>query len=263
MFSRRGFLDLLSALWNFMFTGLVVFLYGPAAAVNRHYLNRHLANASTVQLRWIRVDPIATAWLMVPYGVPILVLYWLGADSAILGWLSILVIALVWTVMGTNPRFGKVAFWCIVIGLAAVVIALLLRDALINNGIIQGVLWLMFDSGMELNPVFLGVLIVISASLTVAETVQEVVMKHNFVDGNHFNVNELFGSRKPLKRDEWTPSEDTPDFLEYSLCSMVALKFEANDAAKTPIEQTHVPWGRPLVRRITQLAKAVDVEITK
>ena len=244
-------------------TLLIGFWYGPGAVINRRSLQLHLANPSTVALRWIMVEAIGILWMMVPYGTVILILHALGADSAVMGWLSLLLMGLTAIVIGTNPRFGHVFVWGIVSILVAVLVVVLLKQSLVNITFIRAAVWLVFDSGVSLNPCYFGAIVIGCGLLSVGETIQKYIMRDNSVDGNHFYVRELFGNSTTLRRDEYTPNFDVSDFLEHTLCSMVTIVFTPGDAAKPAVLQPHVPWGRRIAMEVMRLASETNVEIHK
>jgi hypothetical protein len=241
---------------------LVGFLFGPPAAVNRWFLMRAKANPASRKMRWISVDAIAAAWPGPAVAVVLFVLYGLGANTQILGWMAVLLAIYVIVVLGFNPRFGHTLVGILLVVVLGLVIAMALREAPAQNWAVSQFLWVFYDLGVDFYPVPTAIIATVVALLVLFETGYELVMRRNTVDGNHYNLAQLFEGEATLKRDDYHLEHDIPDFVEYRMSALSSVRFRPTKDGLREIVQERVPWGCHIIEHLRELTKETDVQIS-
>ena len=237
----------------------VAYLYGPPAAVNRWFLLRAKANRESRTMRWISVDAIAAAWTGPAVAFVLLALYGLGANSQILGWLAVLLAIYVVVVLGFAPRFGHTLIGALLIAVLGLVVAMILRDAPVQNWLVGGFLWVFYESGVDFYPVPTAIIAVVVALLVLFETGYELIVRRNTVDGNHYNLAQLFETESTLKREDYHLEHDIPDFIEYRMNALSTIRFKPTKDGLREVAQERVPWGIHIIEHLRSLTKKTDV----
>lgn len=251
------FLRLFMQLVSYLFVGYV---YGPPAAVNRWFLMRAQANLESRKMRWISVDPIAAAWTGPAVAYVLLALYSLGANTHILGWMAILLAVYVVVVLGFDPRFGHTLIGGLMVAVLALIVAMVLRDAPAQqNWLVAQFHWVFYECGVDFYPVPTAIIATVVALLVVFETGYELVMRRNTVDGNHYNLSQLFESASTLKREDYHLEHDIPDFIEYRMNALSTIRFRPTKDGLKEVMQERVPWGSHIIDHLRKLTRKTDV----
>ncbi len=261
MASAGNFLVRLLRLFVQILSYLVVgYVFGPPAAVNRWFLMRAQANVERRKMRWISVDPIAAAWTGPAVAYVLLALYSLGADTQILGWMAILLVIYIVVVLGFDPRFGHTVIGGLLVAVAGLIVAMVLRDAPEqHNWLVAQFRWVFYECGVDFYPVPTAIIATVVALLVLFETGYELVMRRNTVDGNHYNLSQLFESQSTLKREDYHLEHDIPDFVEYRMNSLSSIRFKPTKDGLKEIVQERVPWGNHIIDHLRTLTKKTDV----
>jgi hypothetical protein len=238
---------------------VVGYVFGPPVAVNRWFLQRAKANLESRRMRWIEVDAIAAAWTGPAVAFVLLALYGLGANTQILGWMAVLLAIYVVVVLGFDPRFSHTLIWGLVVVVLGLVVAMALRDAPVQNWVVAQFLWVFYECGVDFYPVPTAIIAVVVAMLVIFETCYELVMKKNTVDGNHYNLSQLFEGESTLKREDYHLEHDIPDFIEYRVNALSSIRFKPTKDGLREVVQKRVPWGSQIVAHLRALTKKTDV----
>ncbi len=249
-------LRLFMQLIGFLFVGYV---FGPPAAVNRWFLMRAKANVESRKMRWISVDPIAAAWTGPAVAYVLLALHWLGADPHVLGWMAILLAIYVVVVLGFDPRFGHTVIGALLIAVAVLVVAMILRDAEAKNRIVASFQLVFYEDGVKFYPLPTAIIATAVALLVLFETAFELVMRRNTVDGNHYNLSQLFETTSTLKREDYHLEHDIPDFIEYRMTALSSIRFRPTKDGLKEVVQERVPWGSHIIDHLRKLTRKTDV----
>jgi hypothetical protein len=241
---------------------MVGYVFGPPAAVNRWFLMRAKAHPTSRKMRWISVDAIAAAWTGPAVAFVLLALYGLGANTQILGWMAVLLAIYVVVVLGFDPRFGHALIGALLVAVVGLVVAMALREAPAKNWAVSQFLWVFYECGVDFYPVPTAIIATVVALLVFFETGYELVVRRNTVDGNHYNLSQLFEGESMLKREDYHLEHDIPDFVEYRISALSSIRFKPTKDGLREIVQGRVPWGSHIIEHLRELTKETDVQIS-